>query len=181
MRVKQFSEISDQIRGFIENQKIFFIGSADTDGRVNVSPKGADSLRIVDGNRVVWMNLTGSGNETAAHMLANNRITIMFCSFEGKPMILRLFGQGRVVHSGDSEWDELAALFSPHTGARQFFDISVDLVQTSCGFQVPFYEYKGDRDMLEKWTERRGREGIEEYWQETNQLSIDGKPTGINA
>ena len=176
---QQFSEISDKIKTFIEQQKLFFVGSADMDGRVNLSPKGADSLRVVNGNRVLWMNLTGSGNETAAHLLGVNRLTIMFCSFEEKPMILRLYGTAKIVHPFDTEWSELSNLFPPSVGARQVFDVSVDMVQTSCGFQVPYFEYQGERDMLEKWNDKRGREGIEQYWKDENQLSIDGKPTGV--
>lgn len=177
---KQFSEITDTLKGFIEQQKIFFVGTADVDGRVNISPKGSDSLRVVGKNRVVWLNLTGSGNETAAHMVSKNRITIMFCSFDEKPMILRLYGNGRVIHPKDSEWDKLTTLFPENLGARQIFDITIDLVQTSCGFQVPFYEeYKGERDLLDKWAENKGRDGVEKYWEENNKLSLDGKPTGI--
>lgn len=176
---QQFPEISAETKAFIEKQKLFFVASADVDGRVNVSPKGADSLRVLDGNRVVWMNLTGSGNETAAHILAANRITIMFCSFDEKPMILRLYGTARVVHSFDAQWSELTDLFPPSVGARQIFDVSVDMVQTSCGFQVPYFEYQGERDMLHKWSEKRGREGVEQYWKDRNLRSIDGKPTGI--
>ncbi len=176
---QQFSEISDKIKTFIEDQKLFFVGSADVDGRVNLSPKGADSLRVVNGNRVLWMNLTGSGNETAAHLLGVNRITIMFCSFEEKPMILRLYGTAKVVHSSDAQWSELTALFPPSVGARQIFDVSVDMVQTSCGYQVPYFEYQGERDMLQKWSEKRGRDGIEQYWKDKNLHSIDGKPTGL--
>lgn len=176
---KQFSKITDSLKEFIEQQKIFFVGTADADGRVNVSPKGADSFRVVGGNRVVWLNLTGSGNETAAHIAANNRMTIMFCSFDEKPVILRLYGSGRVIHPKDPGWSELAILFPENIGARQIFDIAIDFVQTSCGFQVPFYEYKGERDLLDKWAENKGRDGIEEYWQEKNKVSLDGKPTGI--
>ncbi len=176
---QQFSEISSEMTEFIHKQKVFFIGTADDDGRVNISPKGSDSLRVLGSNRVVWLNLTGSGNESAAHMMANNRLTIMFCSFEEKPMILRLYGSGIIIHPGNAEWDELSKLFPDKIGARQFFDIAVDLVQTSCGFQVPYYDYMGERDMLDKWTERRGRAGIEQYWGEGNRRSIDGKPTGI--
>lgn len=176
---KKFSEITDTLKEFIEQQKIFFVATADADGRVNVSPKGADSLRVMDRNRVVWLNLTGSGNETAAHIMANNRITIMFCSFDEKPVILRLFGGGRVIHPKDPQWGKLAGLFAEKAGARQILDITVDLVQTSCGFQVPFYEYKGERDLLDKWAKKKGREGLEQYWQENNKTSLDGKPTGI--
>jgi hypothetical protein len=176
---KQFSEITTSLKTFIEQQRIFFVGTADVDGRVNVSPKGSDSLRVVGNNRVVWLNLTGSGNETSAHMAATNRITIMFCSFDEKPMILRLYGRGQCVQPKDSAWDKLAELFPENIGARQIFDITIDLVQTSCGFQVPFYEYKSERDLLDKWAEKKGRDGIEQYWEENNKISLDGKPTGI--
>lgn len=176
---RQFPEITDALKGFIERQKIFFVGTADVDGRVNVSPKGSDSFRIIDKNRVVWLNLTGSGNETAAHLIANNRITIMFCALDGKPMILRLYGSGKTIHPKDADWESLATLFPEKIGARQIFDISIDLVQTSCGFQVPFYEYEGERDLLDKWTENKGRDGVEQYWEDNNKTSLDGKPTGI--
>ena len=176
---KQFAEITDTLKGFIEQQKIFFVGTADVDGRVNVSPKGSDSLRVVNKNRVVWLNLTGSGNETAAHLIAKNRITIMFCSLDEKPMILRLYGNGKVIHPKDAEWEPLAKLFPENIGARQIFDVTIDLVQTSCGFQVPFYEYAGERGLLEKWAENKGRDGVEQYWEENNKISLDGKPTGI--
>jgi len=176
---RQFPEITDALKEFIERQKIFFVGTADVDGRVNVSPKGSDSFRIIDKNRVVWLNLTGSGNETAAHLIANNRITIMFCALDGKPMILRLYGSGKTIHPKDADWESLATLFPEKIGARQIFDISIDLVQTSCGFQVPFYEYEGERDLLDKWTENKGRDGVEQYWEDNNKTSLDGKPTGI--
>jgi hypothetical protein len=176
---RQFPKITDALKGFIERQKIFFVGTADVDGRVNVSPKGSDSFRIIDKNRVVWLNLTGSGNETAAHLIANNRITIMFCALDGKPMILRLYGSGKTIHPKDADWESLATLFPEKIGARQIFDISIDLVQTSCGFQVPFYEYEGERDLLDKWTENKGRDGVKQYWEDNNKTSLDGKPTGI--
>lgn len=176
---ERFLEITSALKKFIEQQKIFFVGTADLDGRVNVSPKGSDTLRVLDKNRVVWLDLTGSGNETAAHLIAKNRITMMFCSFDKKPMILRLYGSGRVLHTGSPEWGEFAELFSENIGSRQIFDINIDLVQTSCGYQVPFYEYKGERDTLDRWAEKKGRKGIEEYWEKNNKISLDGKPTGI--
>lgn len=176
---RQFSEITDALKEFIMQQKIFFVGTADADGRVNVSPKGSDTLRVLGGKRVVWLNLTGSGNETAAHMIAKDRITIMFCSFEEHPMILRLYGRGRVIHPRDSAWAEFTGLFPEKIGARQIFDITIELVQTSCGFQVPLYEYKSERNLLDQWVENKGRAGIEQYWKEKNKMSLDGKPTGI--
>lgn len=176
---RQFQEITDTLRRFIERQKIYFVGTAGADGRVNVSPKGLDSLRILSPKQVIWLNLTGSGNETSAHIQENDRMTLMFTAFEGPPMILRIYGGARVVHLRDSDWDRLYSHFEPDTGARQIFDLSVDLVQTSCGYAVPFFDYVGDRDVLDGWTERKGPEGIRQYWEEHNQFSIDGKPTNI--
>lgn len=169
--------ISDTQREFIARQKMFFVATADSDGRINLSPKGMDTLRILEDDRLVWLNLTGSGNETAAHMLANNRITIMFCAFEGKPLILRIYGSGTIIHPSDAPWNELIQLFPEMGGARQIFNIAIDSVQTSCGFAVPYFEFKGQRDQLTKWTENKGDEGIVTYWKERNKLSIDGKPT----
>ena len=176
----QSDSISDALKTFIEQQKIFFVGSADVDGRVNISPKGADTLHVLDPNRVVWLNLTGSGNETAAHLLNKNRITLMFCSFGGKPMILRLYGTARTVHPGDSEWSKLYELFEENIGARQIFDVTVDAVQTSCGYQVPLYQFEDDRENLQRWNANKGKAEIKAYWQEFNVKSIDGKPTDIN-
>lgn len=174
-----YNDITDELKDFIEQQKIFFVATADEDGKINLSPKGGDTLRVLDGNRIVWLNLTGSGNETAAHMHRMNRITIMFCSFGKQPMILRIYGRGDIIYEGTEQWDQLSQYFTEYTGARQIFDISVQLVQTSCGFQVPFYEYSGERDTLDKWAEKHGRDGIRKYWQDKNRTSLDGKPTGI--
>lgn len=175
----QYQSISEQLITFIQQQQIFFVGSADSDSRVNISPKGADTLRVLGPNRVVWLNLTGSGNETAAHLLNNDRMTIMFCSFVGKPVILRLYGKARAIHPRDSEWTELSAIFDANVGARQIFDVDVDLVQTSCGYQVPLYQFEGERENLDRWVDNKGEAGIQDYWKETNRLSLDGKPTGI--
>lgn len=176
---KQLPEISSHLQEFIEKQKMFFVGTAAPDGRVNVSPKGMDTLRVVNPNRVVWLNSTGSGNESAAHILENPRMTIMFCAFEGAPLILRLFGQARVVHPYDSEWAELYAHFPPLAGARQVFVLEIDLVQTSCGMGVPFFDYVAPREDLTNYWKARTPEQIEEYQSAKNQTSIDGKPTRI--
>src|SRR3989338_5386530 len=128
--------------------KQFFVGTAADDGRVNVSPKGMDTLRVVTEDRVVWLNLTGSSNETAAHLRENHRPTLIFFPFEGDPMVLRLYGHARIFHPRDAEWDSLLTLFPAIPGARQIIDMSVDLVQTSCGFGVPFFEFKAERDQL---------------------------------
>jgi len=176
---QQYPEITDKLKLFIEQQRIFFVGTAAADGRINVSPKGMDSLRVLEPNRVVWLNVTGSGNETAAHVLENPRMTLMFAAFAGKPMILRLYGQAGVVHRDDPQWDGLYRCFEPLPGARQIFDLAIDLVQTSCGMGVPLFDYQGDRELLNDWAEKRGDAGIRQYWQEKNQHSIDGKPTHI--
>ena len=176
---RRYPEIPDGMEGFIEDQKIFFVGTAAADGRVNLSPKGMDSLRLLGRKRVVWLNVTGSGNETAAHVQEDPRMTLMFCAFEGKPMILRLYGRAKVVHRNDAEWEKLSALFDPVPGARQIFDLAVDLVQTSCGMGVPLYEYVGERKELKEWAMKKGEEGLKRYWREQNQTSLDGKPTHI--
>lgn len=176
---KQYGEISEKLQQFIENQKVFFIGTATGDSRVNISPKGLDSLRILNSKRVIWLNVTGSGNETAAHLQENSRMTIMFAAFEGKPLILRLYGQAKAIHRNDPEWEQLYPLFDPLPGARQVFDVQVELVQTSCGMAVPLYDYQEDRQLLSNWAEKRGEDGIKEYWEKTNQISLDGQETHI--
>lgn len=176
---QQYTEIPDNLKQFIENQKLFFVGTATAEGRVNVSPKGMDTLRVVGENRVVWLNLTGSGNETSSHVQEDPRMTIMFNAFEGKPMILRLYGSAKVIHKNDSEWDELYSLFNPMPGARQMFDLTVDLVQTSCGMGVPLFDSVEDRKQLNEWALKKGDTGVKDYWLEKNQISLDGKPSYI--
>lgn len=177
---KEFKQLDIGLINFIEKQKIYFVATAPRHGdHINLSPKGLDSLRVVSKNQVAWLNLTGSGNETAAHVLENGRMTLMFCSFDIKPLILRLYGKASVVHPRDANWQALYAHFTPSVGARQIFVLDVDLVQTSCGFAVPFFEFSGNRDTLTKWAEDRGDQGIQDYWTEKNQSSLDGLPTRI--
>ncbi|MCK5810888.1 MAG: pyridoxamine 5'-phosphate oxidase family protein [Cocleimonas sp.] len=176
---QQYTELNDKLIDFIEQQKLYFIGTAAASSRVNISPKGMDSLRILNKNRVIWLNLTGSGNETAAHIDEMSRMTIMFAAFEGNPLILRLYGTAKAVHQNDAEWDGLYAHFDPSVGARQIFDLTIDLVQSSCGMAVPFFDYVEERDQLKKWAVKKGEEGIQAYWQDKNQISLDGKPTHI--
>jgi len=178
---KQYQALTDRLIEFISEQKVFFVGTATADSRVNISPKGMDSLRVLNNNRLLWLNLTGSGNESSAHVQIHPRMTIMFCAFEGPPMILRLFGTARVIHKDDDEWQELFGHFNPLPGARQIFDLSIDLVLTSCGMAVPYYTYNNDRDMLSNWAEKKGDDGLKLYWEEKNQLSIDNIPTNILA
>jgi hypothetical protein len=176
---KQFPNLNDQHRDFIDKQHIYFVATAGKDGHVNVSPKGMDTLKIVAEDRLVWLNYTGSGNETAAHILESNRMTIMFCSFAEQPLILRVYGEAELIYRKDKRWSEFVEFFPESPGSRQIFDVKINLVQTSCGFGVPFYEYQGERPTLEKWAEKKGARGIEQYWQENNQVSMDGKDTGL--
>ena len=176
---ERFNKLTEIQIEFINQQRIFFVGTAGAEGTVNVSPKGMDTLRVVNEHQVVWLNLTGSGNETSTHIQENRRMTIMFCSFTKQPLILRLYGKANVIHPRDNEWKELSSLFDEYVGARQFFQLNMELVLTSCGHAVPFFEYRGERDLLRKSAERRGQAGIEEYWREKNQISLDGKPTNI--
>jgi hypothetical protein len=178
---KFFESILDVHKTFIEKQKIFFTASAPltTDGHVNLSPKGIDSFRVLSPNKVAYMDIVGSGNETSAHLLENGRLTIMFCAFDGPPNILRLYGKGYTVLPGDPEWPELAPLFTMHIATRQIIVSDVYTVQTSCGFSVPYYEYLGERDQAQKWAEHKGPEGLELYKQEKNRISLDGLPTAM--
>lgn len=178
---KQYDSLSAQLIEFIAQQKIFFVGTAAGDSRVNVSPKGMDSLRVLGGNRVIWLNLTGSGNEASAHVQQDPRMTLMFCAFDGPPLILRLYGSARVIHPRDADWPALSGHFDALPGARQIFDLAIDLVQTSCGMGVPRYAYQGDRDQLLDWARNKGDDGLRQYWADKNQSSIDGLPTHIVA
>ena len=176
---EQFPCLQDKHIEFIRAQHLFFVGTAASDSRINVSPKGMDTFRVLGASRVVWLNLTGSGNETAAHVLDNGRMTVMFCSFDKQPLILRLYGKANVLHAFDDEWDEMAGLFPEFTGARQVFDLEIEMVQSSCGYAIPFYEMQGNRETLTKWADNKGRAEIETYWKEKNHTSIDGLATGI--
>jgi len=170
-----YEHITDKLRSFIEEQKIFFVATAPVEGRINLSPKGMDSVRVVDAKTIYWLNLTGSGNESAAHVIENQRMTLMFCSFEGKPLILRIYGTATVIGKNDARWPEVSSKFPDMPGSRQVFILNVESVQTSCGFAVPLYEYQGNRDTLIKWAETKGDEGLTEYWEEKNSKTIDGK------
>ena len=176
---KKLDHITPQLQTFIENQKIFFVGTAANEGRVNVSPKGTDSFRVIDSTKIIWLNLTGSGNETAAHLLKHNRMTILFCAFDGKPLILRLYGSATIYHKRDAQFKNYIKQFKPNIGARQIIEMQIDLVQTSCGFGVPLMDYNSERDILNVWSDQKGEAGIEEYWELKNTHSIDGFETKI--
>ena len=173
--------LSDRQIQFIKDQPLFFVATAAADGRVNMSPKGMDSLRVIDNNHISWLNLSGSGNETAAHIRSNARMTLMFCSMSDKPLILRAYGKAKVLHPRDEQWSASLAQFPTLAGSRQIFNLEIDLVQTSCGTGVPVMQFdrtRADTDLV-PFYEEMGSEGVQEYWARKNVQSIDGKPTGI--
>jgi hypothetical protein len=176
---QRFPSMTEKHIEFIAGQKLFFVATATETSRVNLSPKGGDSFRVLDANRVVWLNYTGSGNETAAHLQIHPRMTVMFCAFDGDPLILRLYGIARAIHRNDPDWSEFVTHFPENPGARQVIEMRVELVQTSCGWSVPLFEHKGDRTMLDDWARSRGEDGLREYWTKKNLLSLDGLETGI--
>ena len=171
---KQYQNLQPKHAEFIQKQKIFFVGTARAEGRVNISPKGLDTLRIVDEKTVLWLNLTGSGNETAIHLEENSRMTLMFCAFEGNPLILRLYGDATVYHEQDAAFAQYIELFGAPLGARQIMKLDIDLVQTSCGFAVPLMDFKEERSVLKDWAKKKGKQGIRNYWKDRNSTSIDG-------
>lgn len=178
---QQYRALSAKHEAFIDKQHMFFVATAMSEGHVNLSPKGMDSLRVQGPNRLIWLNVTGSGNETAAHVQNNRRMTVMFCAFQDSPTILRIYGEARVIHQRDSQWDELLSLFPALPGAIQIFDLEVSLVQTSCGMSIPKLSYEGEREQLNTWAHNKGERGIQSYWAEKNQVSLDGVPSHIIA
>lgn len=175
---KVYDQITDDLAAFINAQPMFFVATAplSPEGHVNLSPKGLDCFRILSPLRVAYLDLTGSGNETSAHLAENGRITFMFCAFEGPPRILRLYGHGRVVLPASDEWGALAALFPHYRGARQIILAGLTRVQTSCGFGVPLMTYTGQRDTLLRWAAAKSDEDLVAYRREHNAQSIDGLP-----
>lgn len=176
----KFSEsIKPNHKEFIEKQHIFFVSTAPLsgEGRINLSPKGLDCFRVLSETEVGYMDLISSGNETSAHTLENGRITLMFCSFEGSPNILRLYGKGFTVLPHTEAWDKYAPHFKIYPSTRQLIIATIDLVQTSCGFGVPLFDYMGEREIHFEWAEKKGEEGLKNYLQEKNLVSLDGLPT----
>lgn len=171
------NKITSRIQKFIEEQKVFFVATAPKNGRINLSPKGMDTFRVLDENTVAWLSVTGSGNETSAHLLENGKITIMMCAFEGAPNILRLYGTAEEILPKDNKWSHLISQFPTLPGTRQIFLMSIDTAQTSCGMSIPFYEYKGERDQLNEWAATKSKEELQTYIQEKNAKSIDGLVT----
>ena len=172
-----YDTITDAMRDFVDHQHLFFVATAPNQGgRVNLSPKGLDSFRVLGPNRVAYLDLTGSGAETIAHVRENGRITFMFCAFEGKPNIVRFYGTGRVVRPRDTEFDELVALFPPREAVRSVIVADIDRTSNSCGFAVPLMDYVDDRTTLSTWAGNKTDDDIAAYWTEKNSRSIDGLP-----
>jgi len=175
------TKLNRSFRTFIERQPLFFVATAGPEGRVNLSPKGLDCLKIVDDGRIVWLSVTGSGNETAAHILQDPRMTLMFCAFEGDPLILRVYGAARMIYPRHDEWEALSGLFPDYAGARNIFVLDIDLVTTSCGTGVPemrFVKPRADTELV-PWYAEMGPSGVDAFWKKKNVVSIDGQPTGI--
>ena len=176
-----FDTITDDLRAFIEKKRMIFVDTATLNaaGHINLSPKGYNTFRILSPNQVAYLDLTGSGSETSAHLLENGRITFMFCAFDGPANIARLFGRGRAVVPDTPEWDALIPNFEMIPGARQIIVADIYQTQTSCGYGVPLYEYEGDRPTLIKWAENKGEDGLTAYHAEKNAESLDGLPTPL--
>jgi Pyridoxamine 5'-phosphate oxidase len=175
---KFYKKLDDKLIAFIEKQPLFFIASAAPEGRVNLSPKGLDAFRVIAPLRCAYLDITGSGNETAAHAKAGGRATIMFCSFARNPLVLRLYGRTRIGPPGSALWEELSGLFETLPGARQIIALEIDSVQTACGFGVPEMTLKANRPTLTKYWDNKGEAATAEYRRKKNKVSIDGLPTG---
>jgi hypothetical protein len=173
---KVLDELSDDLAAFIRAQHVFFVATAplSRDGHVNLSPKGLDTFRILSPKRVAYADMTGSGNETSAHLAENARITLMFCAFDQKPNILRLYGQGRTILRTDPQWNQFGSAFESRLGLRQMIVIDIKRVMTSCGFGVPLMQFLEERRLLDEWAQQKGREGLQNYRREKNTRSIDG-------
>ena len=178
----RFSSLRPDLAQWWREQPVFFVATAPAgaDGHVNLSPKGLDTFRVLAPDRVAYLDLTGSGVETIAHLRENGRITLMACAFNGNPRISRIYGRGTVHPAGTAGFDALAPEFPELPGRRSIIEVAVDAVTTSCGFAVPLMDLVGDRDRLVEWAEKKGDAGIVEYWGNKNAVSIDGLP-GVEA
>ena len=175
---KTFEGVDERMREFLAAQRIFFVGTAPLagDGHVNLSPKGHDTFRVLDEKMVAYLDLTGSGIETIAHLRENGRITILFCAFDGPPRLVRLYGRGEALLTGDAEHERLRPLFPEMPGVRSIIRVRLERIADSCGYSVPNYRYEGERSQLFDWAERKGPEAVVRYRAENNRESIDGLP-----
>lgn len=174
-----FSALEPKHEEALRAAPVFFVATAPREGRINLSPKGMDSLTVLSPTQIAYLDLTGSGNETSAHLREDSRITVMVCSFTRNALILRVYGRGRNVQPGEPGWDALLAHFPKIEGTRQIFVIDVETVQTSCGYAVPEMDLVAERETLVKWAQAKGDEGLKQYRAEKNATSIDGLPTGL--
>lgn len=179
---KDYPSLTGELQEWIRQQHVFFVATAplDASGHVNLSPKGHDCLRILDANTIAYLDMTGSGNETSAHILENGRLTLMWCAFEGPPRVLRTYGQGEVLLPGSAKWDMLISQFEMLPGARQIIVNHITLVKTSCGYTIPFMDYQDERETGRKWALQKGEDGLDAYRCEKNMESIDGLPTPLS-
>ena len=177
--MKIFEAIDARMTEWIEAQHMFFVATAPlaADGHLNLSPKGLDSFRILGPREIAYVDLTGSGAETIAHLRENGRIVVMFCAFEGPPRIVRLHGRGVAVVPGDPDYDALVARFPAILGTRAVIRIALDRIADSCGYAIPLLAYQGERDQLTAWAAHKGPDGLRAYRAEWNTKSIDGLPS----
>lgn len=179
---KIYETITPHLKTFIEKQKMFFVSTAplSKDGSVNISPKGLDSLRIIDETTVAYLDLTGSGAETIAHLKENQRITFLFCAFDGPPKLVRLYGKGEVFERETAGFDELKPLFPEYVSARSIIKVKLNRIADACGYTVPLYDFKEDRDTMKKWVDNKGADALVEYREIKNKVSVDGLPAFNN-
>lgn len=164
---------------FIKKQQMFFVSTAPKEGKINISPKGLDSLKIIDNSTLIWLNHFGSGNETAAHLLEDERITLMFCAFEGEALILRIYAKAIVYHERDEKFSEYIKKFEYSNAARQIFELKIESINSSCGMGVPLFDYVGQRDDLVSYYDSHTKEQHLDYMRRKNQKSFDGKDTKL--
>ncbi len=175
----KYNKLAQKHIDFIAKQHIFFVATATKDSYINLSPKDNNSLHIVNSNKILWLNLTGSGNETAAHLQEDGRMTIMFCAFSGNPNIVRIYGRAKTINRDNDNWDKYLKLFSNKIGARQIIILDIKMVANSCGFGVPKYDFVSYRDELNNWANKKGTSGIKKYQDEKNSVSINNKKIKI--
>lgn len=179
---KVYETITPHLKTFIEKQKMFFVSTAplSKEGSVNISPKGLDSLRIIDELTVAYLDLTGSGAETIAHLKENQRITFLFCAFDGPPKLVRLYGKGEVFERETVGFNELKSLFPEYASARSIIKVKLNRIADACGYTVPLYDFKEDRDTMKKWVDNKGADALVEYREIKNKVSVDGLPAFNN-
>jgi len=177
---KTYDAIDAKLRAFIDAQKMFFVATAPVtpDGHINVSPKGlAGTFAVIDDRTIAYLDLTGSGVETIAHLRENGRICVMFCAFDGRPRIVRVHGVGDVVEPNDDEFETLSAHFDAYPGVRSIIRVRAGRISDSCGYGVPLYNHQGERDQLQRWADQKGEDGVAQYRRDRNAESLDGLPS----